>query len=43
LLKKFGSIKKIKSASVEELAEGEGINKKLAEEIWRFFHPAGKL
>ncbi len=42
LLKKFGSIKKIKSASIIELAEGEGISKKLAEEIWQFFHPAEK-
>jgi len=43
LLKKFGSLKKIKSASVEELAKGKGINKKLAEEIWRFFHLAEKI
>jgi len=43
LLKKFGSIKKIKSASVEELAAGEEINKKLAEEIWRFFHQDEKI
>ena len=33
LLKKFGSVKKIKEASVEELQEVKGINKALAEKI----------
>lgn len=33
LLKKFGSVKKIKQATVEEIAEVKGINVKLAEKI----------
>ena len=33
LLKKFGSVEKIKQASVEELMEVKGINKELAEKI----------
>ncbi len=33
LLKKFGSVKKIKEAKVEELTEVKGINEKLAEKI----------
>ena len=33
LLKKFGSVKKIKEASIEEIAEVKGINLKLAEKI----------
>ncbi len=33
LLKKFGSVRKIEKASVEEIAEVQGINKKLAEKI----------
>lgn len=33
LLKKFGSVKKIKNATVEEIAEVKGINLKLAQKI----------
>ena len=33
LLKKFGSVKKIKEASIEELCEVKGINKQIAENI----------
>lgn len=33
LLKEFGSVKKIKQASIEEITQIRGINKKLAEEI----------
>ena len=33
LIKKFGTIEKIKSASIEELVEIKGINKQLAEKI----------
>ena len=33
LLKKFGSVEKIKQASIEELMEVKGINKELAEKI----------
>ena len=35
LLKHFGSVAKIKEASVEELMKVDGINEKLAEEIKR--------
>ena len=33
LLKKFGSVEKIKNATIEEICEIKGINKNLAEEI----------
>ena len=33
LLKKFGSVKKIKEASIEEISSVKGINKNLAEKI----------
>jgi len=36
LLKQFGSIKKIKEASIEEIANVPGINKTLAENIYRW-------
>ena len=36
LLKKFGSIKKISEASVEELTQVQGINQKLAENILKY-------
>ncbi|HHX01645.1 MAG TPA: excinuclease ABC subunit UvrC [Firmicutes bacterium] len=38
LLKHFGSVKKIKAATVEQLSEVEGINPKLAREIYQFMH-----
>ena len=37
LLKHFGSLKNIKKATVEELGEVEGINKKTAEVVYNFF------
>jgi excinuclease ABC subunit C len=37
LLKKFKSVEKIKEATYEELLETEGMNKKVAEEVVRFF------
>lgn len=37
LLKKFGTIKRIKSASVEELLAVQGMNRSAAEELKRFF------
>ncbi len=37
LLKHFGSLKKIKEASQEELSSVSGINKKIAETIYNFF------
>jgi len=39
LLKHFRSIEKIKEADLEELLKLEGINKKVAENIYRHFHP----
>ena len=36
LLKKFGSVEKIKQASIEELMEVKGINKELAEKLKNF-------
>lgn len=37
LLKHFGSLKRIKSASVEELSQVEGMNSKVAETVYNFF------
>ena len=37
LLKKFGTIEKIKSATVEELANVKSMNRTSAEELKRFF------
>lgn len=42
LLKHFGSINKIKKASVEELCEVEGMNKKAAEQVKDFFQQKGE-
>jgi excinuclease ABC subunit C len=39
LLKHFGSVERIKQASMEELLEAEGISKKTAEKIYNYFHP----
>jgi excinuclease ABC subunit C len=36
LLRKFGSVNRLRKASVEEIAETEGIGRKLAEEVQRF-------
>ncbi|MDF2892918.1 MAG: uvrC [Clostridia bacterium] len=38
LLKKFGSLKNIKSATIEELSEVPGMNKKAAEMIYNYFN-----
>lgn len=38
LLKHFGSVDTIKEASIEELLNVDGINKKIAETIYSFFH-----
>ena len=38
LLKKFGSLKNIKSASIEELSDVAGMNKKAAEMIYNYFN-----
>lgn len=39
LLKHFGSVEKIRQASLEVLLQTEGINKKVAENIYKYFHP----
>lgn len=38
LLKAFGSIDKIKNASVEQLAKTEGMNLKTAENVYNYYH-----
>jgi len=38
LLRHFGSLRRIREAAAAELAQVEGFNTKLAEEVWRFFH-----
>ncbi len=38
LMKKFQSLENIRNASVEELAETEGMNQKSAESVYLFFH-----
>jgi excinuclease ABC subunit C len=38
LLKHFGDIKKIKKASVDEIANVKGLNKKVAKSIYNYFH-----
>jgi excinuclease ABC subunit C len=38
LLRHFGSLRRIREASVEEIAQVEGFPQKVAEEVWRFFH-----
>jgi excinuclease ABC subunit C len=43
LLKYFGSVEKIKKATSSELCEVEGVGKKLAENIFGFFHRAPAL
>lgn len=39
LLKRFGSVEKIKQATLEELLQTEGVNKKVAESIYKYFRP----
>ena len=38
ILKAFGSIDKVKEASIEELAEIDGMNKKTAENVYNYYH-----
>lgn len=40
LIRHFGSIKNLKSASLEEVKQVQGIPAKLAEAIWNVFHPS---
>ena len=37
LLKYFGSLDKIKKATVEEMEKVDGMNKKIAENVWKYF------
>jgi len=39
LIKTFGSAVKVRSTSVEELAQVSGISQELAKRIWQHFHP----
>ncbi|UCB52394.1 MAG: excinuclease ABC subunit UvrC [Candidatus Zixiibacteriota bacterium] len=39
LLKHFGSVARIKEAGLEELLKLQGINKRLAENVYKHFHP----
>jgi excinuclease ABC subunit C len=41
LLRHFGSLRRIREANVDELAGVEGFPRKLAEEVFRFFHAGG--
>src|SRR5204863_9138039 len=41
LLQKFGSVNRLRYASVEEIASTEGIGRKLAEEVHRFLQRHG--
>lgn len=38
LIKYFGSLSRIKAAGIEELLEVEGINRSIAEKIYKYFH-----
>ena len=38
LIRHFGSLKNLKNASVEEIAQVKGIPAKLAQAIWKYFH-----
>lgn len=41
LLRHFGSLRRIREASAEELSEVQGLSSAVAQEIWRFFHENG--
>src|SRR5206468_12607588 len=43
LLRRFGSVNRLRKASVEEIASTEGIGRKLAEEVHRFLEKHGFL
>jgi len=40
LLRTLGSLKRVKEASLEEIARVEGFGPKAAQAVWDFFHPA---
>jgi len=41
LLRHFGSLRRVREASVEELAAVDGMPRRVAEELWAFLHPEG--
>ena len=41
LLRALGSLRRIKEASVDEIAGVDGFGRKAAQAVWDFFHPAG--
>jgi len=43
LLQYFGSLKRIKEASAEEISKVQGISPKLARQIWEYFHQGNSL
>jgi excinuclease ABC subunit C len=43
LLKHFGSLKKIKAASLAELQAMPGLPRSIAEQVYRYFHPEANI
>ncbi len=43
LLRHFGSLKRVREASVEEIARVDGFGDRQARAVWDFFHPPGGL
>jgi excinuclease ABC subunit C len=43
LLKHFGSLKKIKAASLAELQTMPGLPRSIAEQVYRYFHPEANI
>ena len=43
LLKHFGSLKKIKTASLAELQAMPGLPSSIAEQVYRYFHPEANI
>jgi excinuclease ABC subunit C len=41
LLRHFGSLKKIREATIEEITEVQGMDKKTAQSVWEYFHRTG--
>jgi excinuclease UvrABC nuclease subunit len=40
LLRAFGSVKGVEQASVDELMQVSGMNRKIAQQLWQVFHSA---